>query len=343
MFPRVSIIMLNYNGLSDTLECLESLKKCSYPNFEILLLDNGSTEDQVKALQEVKMERLRFIDNKKNLGFAGGNNVGIRMVLDEKKSAYIYFLNNDTVIEPDFLERAIERAEGDNMIGIVASLSLQYSSRELVENAGHYLLDCGDSTPRGRNVPKENMQESCELLGACSANALYRVEALRECGMYDEEFFLNYEDADLSLRCILYGWKCVYEPKSIIYHKVSVSIKKIRNYEFNVRSQVNQMKSYFYNMPLIVIVLNSPFIVLRDIFVLLTNLVFFKWIIVKTILHSKLVFLSQIGKILRTRSERMKHKKISWRYIWCKQKSFVPFYWNYFVEIILRRNKSVLE
>jgi len=342
-FPRVSVIMLNYNGLADTLSCLESLKRCSYPNFDVILLDNGSQPEQVEQLARLNMERVRFVDNKENLGFAGGNNVGIRMVLYEGKSQYIFFLNNDTTVEPDFLDHAVACAQQDGRIGVVATLSLQYDRRALIENAGHWLLDCGDSTPRGRNLPKEAMQERCDVLGACAANALYRVEAIRQVGMFDEAFFLNYEDADLALRTILYGWRCVYEPKSIIYHKVSVSIKKVRNYEFNVRSQFNQIKSYYHNIPSLVMAMNLPFILLRDLMVVVTNTIFFKWTIVQIFIHSRLRFLRHFWKATQERRKRMRHQKVSSMYILKLQKSFLPSYFDYFREIILRRNKSVLE
>lgn len=341
--PRATIVILNYKGLKDTLECLESVKKCTYPHFEVILLDNGSGEDQVKKMREIRMENLRFVDNKENLGFAGGNNVAIKMVIEEKKSKYIYFLNNDTVVEPDFLGKAIETAEKDEKIGIIAGLSLQYARRELIENAGHILLDCGDSSPRGRNLPKGKMNESKEILGACSANALYRVKTLEECGMYDEKFFLNYEDADLSLRCVLHGWKCVYEPNSVIYHKVNVSINKVRDYTFNLRSQQNQMKSYFYNVPFLVLVLNMPMVILRDIFVVGLDLLFWRWKIVKVFLHAKLLFLKNIRYHWKMRGKRMEGKKISSWYIFKKQKSFIPVYFRFFVDIIWKRNKSTLE
>ncbi|HBB03203.1 MAG: glycosyl transferase [Candidatus Peregrinibacteria bacterium GW2011_GWF2_38_29] len=342
-FPKVSIVMINYNGLQDTIECLGSLKKCVYPNFEILLIDNGSEESQSKAIFEFKMEKLRTFISKENLGFAGGNNFVVRYVLKENKSDYIYFLNNDTIVEPDFLNKAVEAAEKDLKIGVVAGLSLQYANRHLIENAGHDFLNCGDFVPRGRGFKREELNGRCEILGACGADSLYRVETLKQCGLFDESFFLNYEDADLSMRCILYGWKCVYEPKSIIYHKVNASIKKVRNYAYALRSQGNLLKAYFYNTPALVLLLNMPFFIFRDISVILTNLIFLKFEIVRLFLHSRFVFLRNLKAILKERRARMKHKHVSSWYILRKQKFFLKKYFRYFVEIILKGRGSALQ
>lgn len=343
-FPRVSIIILNYNGLSDTIECLESLRKCTYPNFEIILIDNGSPDTaQATKLSRIRMKNLRVFANKKNLGFAGGNNYGIRRVLREGRSKYIYFLNNDTVVEPDFLTYAMEKAESSPKIGIVGSLSLQYFNRDLIENAGHDFLNCGDYVPRGRNKPRGDFQKACEVMGVCSAGALYKVETLRQCGGYDETFFLNYEDADLCMRCILYGWRCIYEPKSVIYHKLSISVTKFRDYPLNVRGHYNLLRAYFYNTPALVILLNFPFILLRDIAVIFGTLIFLRFQIFSVFIHARMRFLRNLSVILRERNRRMKHKKISSWYLLKHQKNFLNKYVSYFVNFILKNKKHHYE
>lgn len=337
------MIILNFNGLSDTLECLDSLKKCDYPNFEIFLVDNGSELVQVEELKKIEMANLRLILNKENLGFAGGNNIAIRQILDESESKYIYFLNNDTVVESDFLERAVWAAESDERIGIVASLSLQYANRELVENAGHDFLNCGDFVPRGRGAKREEFNQACEILGACSAGALYRVDTLKECGLYDEAFFLNYEDADLSMRCILYGWKCVFEPSSVIYHKVNVSIRKVRDYAFNLRSQQNLLKAYWYNTPTLVLICNFIFVLLRDSGVILANGIFLHFEIVQVFVKARWLFWKNIKSVIRERKKRMTKKRVS---SWCilkKQKFFLGVYLRYFWQIIMKGERSVFE
>jgi len=111
--PKVSIIILNWNGLKDTIECLESLKKITYPNYEVIVVDNDSKGNDADILEERYKNYIRVIRNKENLGFAGGNNVAIRQVLKEEKSDYILLLNNDTIVEPNFLEELIKIALQD--------------------------------------------------------------------------------------------------------------------------------------------------------------------------------------------------------------------------------------
>ncbi len=342
-FPRVSIIILNFNGIKDTLDCLKSLKKCAYSNFEVILVDNGSKNNEGTKLKELEVGNLRVFVNKTNLGFAGGNNFAIKRVLREGRSEYIYFLNNDTEVDPKFLAYAVERAESSQKIGIVGSLSLQFYNRDFIENAGHDFLNCGDYVPRSRNKKRGDFQKFCEVMGVCSAGALYKVETLRECGMYDESFFLNYEDADLCMRCILYGWKCVYEPKSVIYHKLSVSVTKSRDYALNVRSQYNLLRTYFYNTPAPVILFNLPFILIRDSTVIFGTLLTGKFWIFRVFMHARMRFLCGLAVALRERKKRMKHKKISSWYLLKHQKNFLNKYISYFIDFILKNKKHHYE
>ncbi len=344
--PRVSIITVNYNGTEDTLACLASLRECTYPDFEVWVLDNGSSGGQVGQLEKGMAgfpEDFRLLKHPSNTGFGGGNNLAIDQVLSEGKSPYIYLLNNDTEVEPDFLQRAVERAESDPTIGIVNSLCLQFDDRSKVENAGHELLDCGDSVYRGRGSRPEDHLGPVELLGASGAAVLYRAKTLRECGMFDASFFLNYEDADLSLRCILMGWKAVLEPKSIAYHKVNASIRKVKDYSFYVRSQLNQFKSYYHNVPTPVLIANLPFVLLRDLGVIVLNLIFLRWGILRVFLHARLRILTNFRSIWRSRRNNMCKKKASSWYFLRLQKNFLAVYARYFYEIIVTNRRSVFE
>lgn len=360
-FPRVSIITVNYNGSDDTLACLSSLRKCTYPDFEVWVVDNGSESKQFEKLKE-GMKNLPFpfflLPSATNLGFGGGNNLAIEKILAEGKSTYVYLLNNDTEVDPDFLTYAVELAEASDCqpltanrfpIGIVNSLCLQFDDRSKVENAGHELLDCGDSVYRGRGESASAHSASptahrpTELLGASGAACLYRLQALRECGMFDASFFLNYEDADLSLRCILMGWKCVLEPRSIAYHKVNASIRKVKDYSFYVRSQYNQFRSYHQNVPYAVVVANLPFIILRDVGVIILNLLFMRWEILKVFLHARLRFFANIRSIEAVHRKNLRQKKASAWYFLRLQKNFLAVYARYFYEIIVTRRRSVFE
>lgn len=342
-FPKVSVVIVNYNGLKDTLECLNSLKKCNYPNFEVILIDNGSEKNQVNVLKKLDNGNLIFMELDKNCGFCKANNLAVELVFSKRESKYIYFLNNDTIVHSDFLTEAVKILENDVLAGIVASLSLQYGRLDMVENTGHYFLNCGDFVPRERGVNKDKFKKNEEVLGACSAGALYRIETLKKCGLYSEEFFMNYEDADLSMRCILYGWKCIFAPKSIIYHKGGASIEKVRDYSFNLRSLENLLRTYFYNTPFLVLLLNLPFFLLREVSVIIVCALFLRFKILKVFLHSRIRFFKNIKQIYRKRKFVMSSKKISSFKIWFMQKNFLAVYFGYFWLLIIKRQKSVLE
>lgn len=360
MPPRVSIITVNYNGSEDTLACLESLQRCTYPDFEVWVVDNGSeTGQREKLKQGMKLLPPAFflLPSATNLGFGGGNNLAIEKVLAEGKSQYVYLLNNDTQVEPDFLTHAVELAESgppstpdsrlptadDRPIGIVNSLCLQFNDRTRVENAGHELLDCGDSTYRGRGSRPEDHPGPVELLGASGAAVLYRVETLRECGTFDASFFLNYEDADLSLRCIMMGWRALLQPKSIVYHRVNASIRKVKDYPFYVRSQYNQFRSYYHNLPTGVLLANLPWVMLRDIGVIALNLIFLRLTILRVFLHARMRMLSNLGSIWRVRRANLTRQRTSSWYFLRRQRSFIGVYARYFYEIIVARRRSVFE
>jgi len=366
MLPRVSVIILNYNGVEDTLGCLKSLGKVNYPNFEVIVLDNGSRNDvdsrfrgndggrgndrssgdDAKILKDFSglgEGKYRFIDNEKNLGFAGGCNIGIELVLKEGKSEYVYLLNNDTEADSEFLAEAVKVAENAEKNGIVTSKSLYFGDRNIIENVGHYLLDCGDVSSRGRGMKATEFINEEELLSACGAGVLLRVSMLMEIGLFREEFFLNYEDVDLCLRSVLMGWKCIYAPKSMIYHKVSASIENSRNYDMNLRTQFNQLKAYYYNVPLTVLLLNFPFIVLRFFMVLIGGIIFGQWRMVVIFLHAHVKFFVGFMSLTKERRKLMREKKVSAWYILKKQKNFVWIYFRYFWDIVVRRKKSIFD
>lgn len=337
--PKIAVLILNFNGANDTLECLKSLDRCLYASFEVFLIDNGSTPPQLDKMSLDYSFPVHFYRSEKNLGFAGGNNFLLKKISESNEFSFVYFLNNDTVVDPLFLTETMNTISNDSSIGIIASLSLQYYNHSLVENAGHNFLRSGDFIPRGRDKIKESFNKTAETMGACSANALYRLKTLEECGFYDEKFFLNYEDADLSIRCIVQGWKCIYCPKSIIYHKVNVSISKIRDYNFNVRSQFNSLKAYYHNTPFLVLVFNFPFVLIKIFGVVLGNLLFLRFRILKTFLHGYFLLIKDLPNILKQRKIVLsKQKTSSWKII-KSQKGFLSVYFGYFKHIILNGNK----
>lgn len=223
--PSVSIIILNWNGIRDTLECLASLGRLQYPNFEIFVVDNGSDNNEANDLQRQFGTWIRILKNQKNLGYAEGNNQAARIVLEEGKSDYILFLNNDTIVDADFLHRMIRVAEQDTNIGIVGPKICWYQQRDvLLFVGGDINLFFGEARHRGLFKRDDPRFQKCRSVDYIEGSAmLVKTSLLKEVGIFDSIFFCYWEDVDLSLRAKRRGWKCVIVPESRIYHKVSSS------------------------------------------------------------------------------------------------------------------------
>lgn len=136
-WPKVAIIVLNWNGWRDTIECLESLQRITYPNYQIIVVDNGSTDDSVERIKE-KFPHLTLIEMGRNLGYAGGNNLGIKFAL-EWDPGYICILNNDVVVESQFLEPIIIAMESNSRIGITGGTLYNDPQFTIVQNTGQYI------------------------------------------------------------------------------------------------------------------------------------------------------------------------------------------------------------
>jgi GT2 family glycosyltransferase len=191
-FPKVFIIVLHYQNWDDTNECLDSLKKIDYDNFEIMVIDN----------------------DKENQGFAKGNNIGIKQAL-EKKADYILLLNNDTIVDPDFLKKLVEAGESGKQFGILGPVIYKYPTNEI-----HF-----DGGKINRLYTKGMHQTGATdyITGACM---LIKREVIEKIGLMDEDYFLYFEDVDWCLRARRAGYKCVVVPTSKIWHKVSSSAKE---------------------------------------------------------------------------------------------------------------------
>jgi len=221
--PKVFIIILNWNNLQDTVECLESLKKLDYQNFEIILVDNASTDGSIQVLEKEYPEII-LIKNEKNLGFALGNNKGIERAL-ELGCEYIFLLNNDTTIERDCLKDLVKSAVSNSQIGIVGPKIYLYQDPSIVWYAGgEILFRDAISHTRGlfkRDHPSYNTTKDVTFITGCAM--LVRRKAIEEVGLFDPRFVSYMEDADLCWRMKKKGYRLVYVPDARIYHKVSQS------------------------------------------------------------------------------------------------------------------------
>ena len=225
MQKEVYIIVLNWNGKDDTIECVRSLQKINYNNYKIVVVDNGSEDDSVSEIKK-QFSKVEIIENKKNLGFAGGNNVGIKYAINSGAD-YVLLINNDTTVEEDFLSELVEAGESDKKIGILGSKICFYSDPNRIWFAGgkvNWLKNKGTHIGLDQidNGQYDKIKETDYLTGCC---LLIKREVVEKIGVLAEDYFLYYEDTDFSLRTKNAGYKPIYVPKSKIYHKISRSTK----------------------------------------------------------------------------------------------------------------------
>jgi len=224
-FPKVFIVVLNYNGKDVIKKCLTSVFKIDYPNFEVVFVDNNSTDGSLE-LAKGNFSKANFIKNEENLGYASGNNIGIRFSL-ERMAEYVLVLNNDTEVEKDFLTKLIEVMEEDKKIGIASPVIMDANTKKVWFSGGK--IDwLRMKTLHLQNARTETYFKS-DFITGCSM--LVKAEVFEKIGLFDEDFFLYWEDADFSLRSKKSGFKNVVVPTSCIYHfEKSESQKKAKTY-----------------------------------------------------------------------------------------------------------------
>lgn len=219
--PSVYIIILNWNGLSDTLECLYSIHRSTYLNYKIVIVDNGSTDGSVSTIKKLFPD-ISLIENPRNMGFTGGNNIGIRFAM-ENGAQYVWLLNNDTVIEPGTLAGLIAKGESSNTIGLVSPVIHWYEDRDSVQFYSSY-VDWEKYNIMNINEKEEDFlivpERSVSLWGTA---LLIKREVLEKVGDLDEKYFAYAEDADYCMRVEKAGYGITTCPGTRIYHKNSRS------------------------------------------------------------------------------------------------------------------------
>lgn len=222
-YSKVDIIILNWNGKEDSIECIESLKHVTYPNFKIILVDNGSTDGSAPYFREWYPE-IEIIENGTNLGFTGGNNIAIKKAMNDGAD-YILLLNNDVIVESDFLDKLIIAANSNDNIGIAGPKIKYYDSPEILWSAGGYInywlgLIAYFGIKKKDNE-KYNSIKYVDYISGCVT--LIDVEIFKNVGFFDNRYFSYFEDVDFSQRVKNKGYALLYVPTSVIYHKVSIT------------------------------------------------------------------------------------------------------------------------
>jgi GT2 family glycosyltransferase len=217
--PKISVVILNYNGMKFLEPCITSLLKSSYDDFEILVVDNGSKDDSVNFLRRrfPNEPKLRIIDLGKNYGFAMGNNIGY--IYTNPKSKFIFFLNNDTEVDKDCIKNIVKKMEEDEFIGAAQPKIRSLRNRNLIDAVGGIADYHGKTWHRGSNEYDYGQYDSItETFYAQGAAIVVRRSVIEKVGLFDPHYFMYYEETDLCWRIWLAGYKVAVIPEAIVYH-----------------------------------------------------------------------------------------------------------------------------
>jgi GT2 family glycosyltransferase len=309
-YPKVSIIILNWNGKENTINCLEALKLTTYSNYEIILVDNGSIDGSVKYFKD-HYPGIKLIENGGNLGFAEGNNVAIREVLQRDEIKYISLLNNDTIVKPDWLEKLVNALESDEKIGSCQPKILSLIDPDMIDAVGIYIDMYGGAFQEGHNEKDLGQYDkTTEVFGVCAGAVLYRAKMLNQIGLFDKDFFAYYEDVDLSIRARLFGWKSVCVSQAVIYHIHSATLGE----DSPFKKYLLERNSYYYvikSLPrkVIMLFLMSK---ARFIFLTLINLTINKdFKLIKSLLKGNLDALRNLPLVISKRADLQAKRLIS--------------------------------
>lgn len=258
--PRVDLVILNWNGKKYLEDCLPSVLAQTYPNFGIILVDNGSTDGSIEFVRE-QFPQVHLICNTENKGFAGGNNQGMRL----SRADYVATLNNDTRLEPNWLAELVEVMERRPELGMAASKMLFAHQPDLINSAGICLDRAGIAWDwRGGELDNPDEQQPQEIFGACAGAALYRKQMLDQIGLFDEDFIIYMEDVDLAWRAQLAGWRCLFVPAARVYHATSATVGQGSATKNRLLSR-NKIWMIIKNYPLRPFLLNLGFILIYDL------------------------------------------------------------------------------
>lgn len=222
--PKIWIIILNWNGKKDTLECLDSVQKIDYPNYQILVVDNGSTDDSIEAIKE-KFPSVSIVENITNLGFAAGNNEGIKYAI-ARGADYVFLLNNDTVVDSQVLWTLVKASLKYPKAGILGSKIYFYGQPQTIWFAGgEWLAEDAmfKHSGNGEIDDGKNWSTIQETGYICGCAFFVKAKVIEKVGMFEPKYFLMWEEVDWCSRTKKAGYQCLFVPDSKVWHKISSS------------------------------------------------------------------------------------------------------------------------
>ena len=294
---KVSVIIPSWNGEKLLKICLPSLKKQTFKQFEVIVVDNGSTDGSVKYIKK-SFPEIKLVELKSNSGFAAAVNLGIKICVGE----YIVLVNNDTQIEKDCLKFLVKAADHKKDVGMIAAKMLQFKNPNIIDSAGDWIDRVGHAGNIGqgkKDGPEFNKQRSCFLV--TGGGSLFKRKVFESIGFFDENYFAYMEDVDFCLRAQMKGFKGWYEPRAIIRHMHKATSNKIRPFaeylQFRNMTQTIikdfPSKLLFKNLNLLMIILVN----------LNTVLYFFKQGLWREALKAEAYIIYHFSRLIRERKK----------------------------------------
>lgn len=340
MGKKITIIIPNWNGLAFLENCLSSLRQQTYRNYNVIIIDNGSSDGSVEYIRG-EYPNINLIECKLNRGFAAAVNLGIK----KAKGDYVFLLNNDTELENGCLKNLIETVRRTDA-SILACKMLYYYNRQLINDAGDIYSIYGYAFQEGNHETsyKKFIKERY-VFSACAGAALYKRELFDEIGFFDEDFFAYLEDVDFGFRAQLAGHKCLFVPSAVVYHVEGGTSKKLNNFAIyqNLR---NNLFLITKNFPIALLIICFPFIFvyqIRNMLVAIEHKYF------KTFLKIYSDYFVNFSNLMKKRKTVQRSKKVSNFYIYKILSKRYPFsivksllkymikIFRYPVNVILRR------
>lgn len=227
--PPVSVIIVNHNGIEFVGACLRSVLDSEYKDFEVVFVDNGSTDGSLHQVKKAfgNDPRLRFVENRSSVGPAVGRNRGAKVA----KGEYLIFLDNDTQVDKNWIGELTEVLERDSSIGAGQAKLLRWGTDKLYDCAGDYLGPMGFLIERSRGAKDTGQFDYvADILSAKSAASIIRRGLFEKIGGFDEDFYMYLEETDLSWRVWLSGFRVVFVPSAVVYHAFNTPKKDFRRY-----------------------------------------------------------------------------------------------------------------
>jgi hypothetical protein len=306
--PDVSVIIVNYNGRRWLEGCLAAVgAQTDAGGVEVILVDNGSSDGSVDLVRE-RFAHVRVHVADRNLGFAAGNNAGARLA----QGSYLAILNNDTVVQPGWLAALKRPFETDSSIGLSTSRIVYLDDPSIVDSAGDGYLRAGGAFKRFHGQPAARAGEAADVFGACGAAFMIRRGLFEDLHGFDEDFFMVYEDVDLSFRARARGYRCVYVPDAIVWHAGSGSLGRLSPSAV-FYGQRNLEWTYVKNMPWRLLLQSLPNHLLFDVAAALR---FLAAGLFGPYLKGKLAAMAGIPAVMRKRAQAERDRRANASELW---------------------------